>query len=134
MTQLEQVFEFNKFGGQDVSHTPRMIDEEKFNLQLGLIQEELDELAEAYRNRDMVEIVDALVDIEYVLLGMVCRLGLQNEFVLGFEEVHQNNMTKIFDKDDNLIVQFREDGKILKPEGYQSVNLANKFPYLKNIK
>lgn len=132
--QLAQVFEFNKYGGQDVTHTPRMVSSQDFELQRNLLEEEIQELDTAFYQRDMVEVVDALVDIQYILLGMVCRFGLQHEFVRGFEEVNENNMTKIFDSEGKLIVKFREDGKILKPEGYQSVNLENVFPYLKTIR
>lgn len=131
--ELQNVHLFNALGGQDVTHTPRMIDEQSFYLQYSLIAEEMDELNHAYQIKDMVEVTDALIDIQYVLFGMVCRFGLHHEFLKGFSEVHKNNMTKIMDGEGNMIVKFREDGKILKPEGYQSVNLANTFPYLKNI-
>lgn len=131
--ELEKVFEFNKLGGQDVTHTPRFIKEEDFSLQYGLIVEEMEELNFAYHEGNMVEVTDALVDISYVLFGMVCRLGLQNEFVKGFDLVNTNNMTKVVDEKGNVIVKFNEIGKIIKPEGYQSVNLGNNFPYLKTL-
>lgn len=131
--QLEKVFEFNKEGKQDVTHIPRMISSKDFILQHQLIAEEFEELVEAFDNDDIVEVLDALVDIQYVLLGMVCRFGLQDEFVKGFDIVHDNNMSKIYDENGNKIVKFREDGKVLKPSGYIPVNLTNNFPYLKTI-
>lgn len=131
--QLEQVFEFNKLGGQNVSDTPRWINVNHFDLQYGLILEELSELSEAYDKKDGVEVLDALVDIQYVLLGMVNRLGLSKEFVEAFETVHINNMTKVKDSEGNIIVKFREDGKILKPEGYKKVDLESYFGYLNEM-
>src|SRR5690606_5625074 len=121
--QLKQVFEFNKLGGQDVGESPRWINVDDFDLQYNLITEELVELSEAYDQRNGVEVLDALVDIQYVLLGMVCRLGLQKEFIDAFQMVHDNNMTKVKDDKGNIIAKFREDGKILKPDGYKKVDL-----------
>lgn len=141
LQQLIEVGEFNKYAGQDVSHTPRKISKSDFYLQYGLIDEELKELKEAYDNDDYVEVLDALVDIQYVLLGMVCRLGMQHEFEKGFDKVHENNMTKIFDKDGNNITEFKtftdsfgtERLKVGKPIGYEPVRLDLTFPYLKNL-
>lgn len=131
--QLEQVFEFNKLGGNDVSENPRWINVDAFDLQYNLIKEELQELSEAYDNKNGVEVLDALVDIQYVLLGMVCRLGMGQEFLDAFQVVHDNNMTKVKDKDGNVIVKFREDGKILKPDGYKKVDLESYFGYLNEM-
>ena len=131
--QLEQVFEFNKLGGQDVGESPRWINVDAFDLQYNLIKEELGELSEAYDQRDGVEVLDALIDLQYVLLGLVCRVGFQKEFIEGFQMVHDNNMTKVKDEEGNIIVNFREDGKILKPDGYKKVDLESYFGYLNNI-
>lgn len=131
--QLEQVFEFNKLGGQDVGESPIWINVDAFDLQYNLIKEELQELSEAYYQKDGVEVLDALVDIQYVLLGMVCRFGMGKEFLDAFEMVHDNNMTKVKDEDGNIIVKFREDGKILKPEGYKKVDLESYFGYLNEM-
>lgn len=131
--QLEQVFEFNKLGGQDVGESPRWINVDAFDLQYNLIKEELQELSDAYDQKNGVEVLDALIDIQYVLLGMVNRLGLGQEFIDGFEIVHDNNMTKVKDEDGNVIVKFREDGKILKPDGYKKVDLESYFGYLNEM-
>lgn len=136
--QLEQVTEFNRLAGQNITSSPRKITKEDFYLQFGLIEEEVRELKDAFDADNYVEVLDALVDIQYVLLGMVSRLGFQHEFINGFEEVHENNMTKIFDKNGNNVTVFKpftdsfgiERLKVGKPEGFQPVNLKNKFPYL----
>lgn len=132
--ELEEVFLFNKIGKQEVGLEPRFPTDEAFNLQRSLIQEELRELTEAYADRNMTEVLDALVDIQYVFFGMVHRFGLQEEFIKAFSLVAKNNLTKVLDKDNKVIVQFREDGKILKPEGYKKVDLVTGFEHLLEVK
>src|SRR5690606_17093109 len=131
--QLKQVFEFNKLGGQDVGESPRWINVDAFDLQYNLIKEEWQELSEAYDQRNGVGVLDALVDLQYVLRGLVCRLGLQNEFTDAFQVVHDDNMTKVKDDEGNIIVKVREDGKILTPDGYKKVDLESYFGYLNYI-
>lgn len=132
--QLAQVFEFNRGAGNDVTHTPRLISESEFMSQFKLIEEEVKELSQAFKDKDMVGVVDALIDIDVVVKGMVCKFGVQHECIRGFDEVMENNFTKIYDSEGRIIARFNSDGKILKPEGYQSVNLDNVFPYLKTIR
>lgn len=43
---------------------------------------------------DRVGVLDALVDIEYVLMGKVIQTGLADVFSKAFDEVHSNNMSK----------------------------------------
>lgn len=54
----------------------------------------MDELKEAIENYDIVEIADALCDLQYVLSGAVLEFGLGNKFVDLFEEVQRSNMSK----------------------------------------
>lgn len=139
--QLEQVKLFNLEGGQNISDSPTWISKEDFHKQLELIKEETKELEDAYTNNDPIEVLDAMVDIAYVFLGMVCRFGFNEELVKAFEIVHQNNMTKIFDSEGNKILKLKEivgsDGtihkKIAKPEGYKPVDLRSDFKYLENL-
>ncbi len=86
-----------------------------------LLQEELDELKEAIQNNDLVEIADALADLQYLLYGSVLTFGLQDHFERIFDEVHRSNMTKV--PEDGKIV-YREDGKIIKPDTYEPPKIA----------
>lgn len=132
--ELGEVFLFNKIGKQEVGLEPRFPTVQELSLQMNLLREEFLELAEAYDDKNMTEVLDALVDIQYVFFGMVHRFGLQEEFIKAFDLVAKNNLTKVLDKDNKVIVQFREDGKILKPEGYKKVDLVTGFEHLLEVK
>ena len=56
--------------------------------------EELDELKQAIKDNDMVEIADALCDLQYVLAGAILEFGLGEKFGDLFGEVHRSNMSK----------------------------------------
>jgi predicted HAD superfamily Cof-like phosphohydrolase len=45
-------------------------------------------------NNDIVETLDALIDLEYVTTGTVLSEGLQGVYEKNFDIVHVNNMTK----------------------------------------
>jgi predicted HAD superfamily Cof-like phosphohydrolase len=94
--------------------------QEQFNMYLSLIQEEADELAQAIQQHDKVETLDALIDILVVTIGAIHSLGVDAEG--AWNEVLVSNLAKI-DKDTGK-VRKREDGKVLKPEGWQPPNLG----------
>lgn len=62
-------------------------------LAVDLIREELNELAAAIDQNDIVEVADALADLQYVLSGDVHEFGLGSRFGSLFEEVHRSNMS-----------------------------------------
>lgn len=124
------VSEFNVIGGQHIDNEPLLVNEKSYKLSLELLQEELDELKEAFENKDIVAQLDAMIDIYYVLLGVVGKSGLTSEFIDGFLEVHKNNMTKF----PNGICTKNKNGKIIKPDCYKSIDLGEHFPHLKNVK
>lgn len=103
-------------GDQTVGH----FNEDQFNMYVKLIDEEFnDELKEAIANKDQVEIFDALLDIVVVTVGAMHSLGVDAQG--GWDEVMATNFAKI----DPLTgkVRKREDGKILKPEGWVAPDL-----------
>ena len=57
-------------------------------------EEEVAELAAAIKQNDIVEIADALADIQYVLAGAVHEFGLGSSFANLFDEVQRSNMSK----------------------------------------
>jgi predicted HAD superfamily Cof-like phosphohydrolase len=92
---------------------------DQFNMYLGLIEEEAEELNQAILNKDKVEMLDALIDILVVTVGAIHSMGADAEG--AWKEVMQTNFAKI-DKDTGK-VRKREDGKVLKPTGWTPPNL-----------
>ena len=91
---LNQVAEFHNTFHHPILEQPTIPSEERCKLRVALIKEELEELAEAIKDKNIVEIADALCDIQYVLSGAVLEFGLGNKFVELFNEVQRSNMSK----------------------------------------
>lgn len=98
---------------------------ENYNMYLSLIDEEVAELVEAVAADDKVEQLDALVDILVVTMGAIRAAGWDGEG--AWREVMNTNFAKI--DPDTGKVRKREDGKVLKPEGWKAPDLA---PFLGN--
>ena len=92
---------------------------DQFKMYAKLITEEYDELQVAIANKDQVETLDALIDIIVVTIGAINSMGADGEG--AWREVMATNFNKI----DRQLgkVRRREDGKILKPEGWQPPQL-----------
>ena len=95
--------------------------DEQFKMYLTLITEEYTELQEAIAASDPVETLDALTDILVVTIGAMNSMGADGEG--AWREVMATNFAKI----DRQLgkVRRREDGKILKPDGWEPPKLAN---------
>jgi predicted HAD superfamily Cof-like phosphohydrolase len=122
--QFNKVKEFNKAFNQETPFEPTNLQATEINLRYKLQLEELNEYKEAAFNGDIVETLDALVDQMYILIGTILKHGLQDKFEEAFDLVHQNNMNKL-GADGKPI--YREDGKIIKPEGFTPVDLNQLF-------
>ncbi|PIB34827.1 hypothetical protein BFP72_05120 [Reichenbachiella sp. 5M10] len=91
---LNQVAEFHRTFKHPIVESPKIPDAKRCALRVELISEELKELEQAIKDKDMVEIADALCDIQYVLSGAVLEFGLGHKFVELFDEVQRSNMSK----------------------------------------
>ena len=91
---LNSVAKFHSTFKHPIVEKPSIPDEKRCNLRVSLIAEELGELEEAIVNKDIVEIADALADIQYVLSGAVLEFGLGDKFKALFDEVQRSNMSK----------------------------------------
>lgn len=95
-THYEKILEFNKAFGVSTEQVPNksVFDKTEFiNYRISLVLEEVNELIEAVKNKDLVETVDALADIEYVVLGFYTALGVNGD--KAFDIVHESNMSKL---------------------------------------
>ena len=91
---LSLVAEFHKTFKHPIPTEPTIPSEDRCRLRVALISEELKELEIAVKNKDIVEVADALCDIQYVLSGAVLEFGLGDKFKELFEEVQRSNMSK----------------------------------------
>lgn len=91
----------------------------QYAMYLDLIDEERDELKEAIEAGDQVEQLDALIDILVVTIGAIHSMGADGEG--AWNEVMKTNFAKIDSETGK--VRKREDGKVLKPEGWRAPEL-----------
>lgn len=86
------------------------------DLRLNLIEEEFIELEDAFHTSNLPNVADAIGDLLYVVLGTAVACGINIDPI--FEAIHISNMAKVGGK-------VREDGKILKPEGWQPPDIMS---------
>ncbi len=122
LSTLEQVQEFHETYGLPVCDELDISDVKTNELRINLLAEELDELKEALSQGDMVETLDALIDLQYVLDGAFLSFGMQNLKQVAFDEVHRSNMSKL--GADGKPIRRETDGKVLKGPNYFKPDLA----------
>ena len=118
MSNFSDVKTFMETFGQMVRTNPQFPDEKTMQLRYDLIKEELNELEQAMKSKDLKEIADALTDILYVTYGAGCAYGIDLDKC--FKEVQRANMSKL-GKDGKPI--FNEKGKVMKGPNYSEPNL-----------
>ena len=87
-------------------------------LYMKLIKEEFDELTDAFNDKDIVEIADACADLKWVIEGLEHTLKLPQQEI--WNEVSRSNLSKI--SPTGKVIK-REDGKVIKPEGWSPPNI-----------
>ncbi len=118
MSNFTDVKTFMETFGQMVRTNPQFPDEKTMQLRYDLIKEELNELEQAMKSKDLKEIADALTDILYVTYGAGFAYGIDLDKC--FKEVQRANMSKL-GKDGKPI--FNEKGKVMKGPNYSEPNL-----------
>ena len=117
------VEKFHDAFGIDNNHTPTTeLSEKDIDLRHRLMQEVNDEYLEAAKNKDLVEVADALGDQLYILCGTILKHGMQHKIEEVFEEIQRSNMSKL-DADGKPI--YREDGKVMKSDLYFRPNIKS---------
>lgn len=91
---LAQVADFHRTFQHPILEKPQIPSKKRADLRVELLSEELKELAEAIAQNDIVEVADALCDLQYVLAGAVLEFGLGSKFKTLFDEVQRSNMSK----------------------------------------
>ena len=118
MSNFNKVKAFMNTYGQDVNEKASFPEDTIVQLRVDLIEEELNELKEAIKNNDLVEVADALTDILYVTYGAGHSFGVDLDKC--FDEVQRSNMSKL-GEDGNPI--YNESGKVMKGPNYSAPDL-----------
>ena len=114
--ELVDVTKFHNAFKIKVNENPTVeIDNALIELRYRLMQEENSEYLEAAKNKDLIEVADALGDMLYILCGTILTHGLQYKIEEVFNEIQRSNMSKL-GKDGNPI--YRNDGKVMKGPNY----------------
>ena len=119
MSNFNKVGTFMKTFGQEVKDKPAFSTDKINKLRINLIKEELEELTEAMKNNDLLEVADALTDILYVTYGTGHAFGIDLDKC--FEEVQNSNMSKL---DENGKPIYNESGKVMKGPNYFKPDLS----------
>ena len=119
MSNFKKVKTFMETFGQEVKTKPSFSTEKINNLRYDLIKEELGELKIAMKNKDLLEVADALTDILYVTYGAGHAFGIDLDKC--FEEVQASNLSKL---DENGKPIHNESGKVMKGPKYFKPDLS----------
>ena len=122
MSNFDDVKTFMKIYGQEVKTKSSFPNKKIVQLRYDLIKEELDELSVAIKEKDIIEVADALTDLLYVVYGAGHAFGIDLDKCFG--EVQRSNMSKL-DKDGKPI--YNENGKVMKGPNYSKPNLKQFF-------
>lgn len=122
---VSEVEEFNATMGKDwQNRIEPHINKADADFVINFIQEELDELKEAVEGKNIIEILDALLDITYVGLGNGAMVfGLKDKIWAGYQEVQASNLSKVCkteeEAEETVRVRSKEQGT---PCHYKEVN------------
>ena len=119
MSNFQSVKKFMVTFGQEVKNKAEFPNEKITKLRYDLIREELEELGQAIKDKDIKEVADALTDILYVTYGAGHAFGIDLDKC--FEEVQSSNMSKL---DANGKPIYNENGKVMKGPNYFKPDLS----------
>ena len=119
MSNFKEVKIFMEKFWQMVRTKPQFPDDKTMQLRLDLIKEELGELEEAMKTKNLKEVADALTDILYVTYGAGYAYGIDLDQC--FKEVQRANMSKL-GQDGKPI--YNDQGKVMKGPNYTKPDLS----------
>lgn len=106
-----QIKSLNRFG---------LIPSNQYNLEFKMIQEELNEYLQACKDKDLIEVADAIGDMLYLVIGTAYKHGLDcNTLSKVMNEIHRSNMSKLHN---GKVIKY-DNGKVMKPVTYSAPNL-----------
>ena len=121
MSNFDDVKTFMQTFGQEIKIKAEFPEEKIVKLRFNLIKEELNELQNAIKTKDLKEIADALTDILYVTYGAGHAYGIDLDKC--FKEVQKSNMSKLGEDGKPI---YNKKGKVMKGAKYIEPNLIVK--------
>ena len=122
---INSVKKFHDAFNIDVSDSPTEdVPLDRIELRFKLMSEENKEYFEAAKNKDLIEIADALGDMLYILCGTILTHGMQDKIEEVFNAIQDSNMSKLGEDGKPI---YRKDGKVLKGPNYFKPNLKKIF-------
>ena len=118
MSNFDDVKNFMEIYGQEVKTKSSFPNEKIVQLRYDLIKEELDELSVAIKDKDIIEVADALTDLLYVVYGAGHSWGIDLDKC--FAEVQRSNMSKLGEDGKPI---YNDKGKVMKGPNYTKPNL-----------
>ena len=118
MSNFDDVKTFMQTFGQEIKIKAKFPEEKIVKLRYNLIKQELNELQNAIKTKDLKEIADALTDILYVTYGAGHAYGIDLDKC--FKEVQKSNMSKLGEDGKPI---YNEKGKVMKGSKYFEPNL-----------
>ena len=118
MSNFDDVKTFMQTFGQEIKIKAKFPEEKIVKLRYNLIKEELNELQNAIKTKNLKEIADALTDILYVTYGAGHAYGIDLDKC--FKEVQKSNMSKLGEDGKPI---YNEKGKVMKGPKYFEPNL-----------
>ena len=119
MSNFKDVKIFMEKFGQMVRTKPQFPDDKTMQLRFDLIKEELNELEDAMKTKNLKEVADALTDILYVTYGAGYAYGIDLDQC--FKEVQRANMSKLGEDGKPI---YNDQGKVMKGPNYTKPNLS----------
>ncbi len=119
MSNFEDVKKFMQIFGQETKDKAEFPNKKIVQLRYELIKEELDELNQAIKDRDIKEVADALTDILYVTYGAGHAFGVNLDKC--FEEVQRSNLSKLGENGKPI---YNNSGKVMKGPNYFKPNIS----------
>lgn len=122
--EINNLIEFNQAFGIEFPSSPLLVDAKTQELRVNLLLEELEEYRVANTKGDVVEVLDAIGDMLYIVLGTAVQHGMQDIIEEAFNVIHSSNMSKL-DSDGKPIINGDKHydpripiGKVMKGENY----------------